>query len=144
MRFPYKGAGIALISEFDSYRILMGKRATKPFFSKWSIPGGSYDCTNDSDLQETAIREFKEETSIDINTLPQCRYIGKLSIFFPFFKWTTFYYIVKSNVTLKDIFELSQVQFFNYNDAIKLKKRPFSRLELKKYKSFISSYTNRH
>ena len=62
----YKGAGIALFQKQDNdYTILLGKRTIKPNKGKWSIPGGGFE-KNDNFFFETAIREFREETGINI------------------------------------------------------------------------------
>lgn len=62
----YKGAGIALFQEQDNeYAILLGKRIINPDKGKWSIPGGRFEQTDNS-LFETAIRELREETGINL------------------------------------------------------------------------------
>lgn len=62
----YKGAGIALLKKQNNdYAILLGKRTIKPNKGKWSIPGGKFE-KNDNFFFETAIREFREETGINI------------------------------------------------------------------------------
>ena len=62
----YKGAGIALLKKQNNdYAILLGKRTIKQNKGKWSIPGGKFE-KNDNFFFETAIREFREETGINI------------------------------------------------------------------------------
>ena len=63
----YKGAGIALFQKQNNdYAILLGKRTIKPNKGKWSIPGGGFEKTDNS-LFETAIRELREETGINLS-----------------------------------------------------------------------------
>lgn len=62
----YKGAGIALFKKQNNdYAILLGKRTIKPNKGKWSIPGGRFE-KSDNFFFETAIREFREETGINL------------------------------------------------------------------------------
>lgn len=62
----YKGAGIALLKKQNNdYAILLGKRTIKPNKGKWSIPGGKFE-KNDNFFFETAIRELRKETGINL------------------------------------------------------------------------------
>ena len=62
----YKEAGIALFKKQNNdYAILLGKRTIKPNKGKWSIPGGEFE-KSDNFFFETSIREFREETGINL------------------------------------------------------------------------------
>ena len=88
MRFPYHGAGIALVLDG---KVLVGRRSDKPFHGLWSIPGGCREKGLDADDRATAIREFREETEIDVSSLDaEC--FGSWTLKAPFFSWTTYFY----------------------------------------------------
>ena len=91
MRFPYHGAGIGLVKDRC---LLLGRRSDTPFYGKWAVPGGGRD-KSDSDEMATALREFKEETSIDFSDL-DTSFICKWTLKAPFFSWTTYFYAVES------------------------------------------------
>lgn len=44
--------------------ILLVKRKHQPYADMWALPGGFLDCDKES-LEETAVRELKEETSLE-------------------------------------------------------------------------------
>ena len=48
-------------------KILLVKRLTKPFIGYWALPGGRLD--PGETVEETVIREAKEETGLDIRNL---------------------------------------------------------------------------
>ena len=52
--------GVAVILQDDNYRLLLGKRAD----GGWCIPCGYVEW--DESVEEAAIREFKEETGLDV------------------------------------------------------------------------------
>lgn len=133
MRFPYKGAGIALINENS---IFLGKRSKTPFIKTWAVPGGGFEKKKDKDYICTAIREFKEETSIDFNKL-KTKYLGYWRLKFPFFCWTTYFYFYEGTFANLELDELSEVKWVNYRDTNKLRLRPFCKLEIHKALEFI-------
>lgn len=107
----YKGAGIALFQKQDNdYAILLGKRTIKPNKGKWSIPGGGFEKTDNS-LFETAIRELREETGIELSLTEKDAVI--CSFHYPFFEWKTFMYEVDSYFLAPKIlgYEFSEIRF---------------------------------
>ena len=58
---PMVGIGAVLICEG---KILLEKRKNEPGRGKWSIPGGLVDLGEN--LEQTVIREVKEETRLDV------------------------------------------------------------------------------
>ena len=53
-----------IIIEFEDGEIVLIKRKNEPFKNFWAIPGGRLE--GNETIEETAIREAKEETGIDI------------------------------------------------------------------------------
>jgi 8-oxo-dGTP diphosphatase len=53
-----------IIIEFEDESIALAKRGSDPFKGQWALPGGKMD--GDETIEETAIREAKEETGIDV------------------------------------------------------------------------------
>ena len=53
-----------IIIEFDNGDILLAKRKYEPYVGVWGLPGGKMD--GEETIEETAIREVKEETGLDI------------------------------------------------------------------------------
>lgn len=53
-----------IIIEFNDGNIVLIKRGHSPFKGQWAIPGGKLE--GNETIQETAIREAKEETGLDI------------------------------------------------------------------------------
>ena len=135
----YKGAGIALFKKTsDGYSVLLGKRTIKPNKGKWSIFGGrteSYDNTP----YETAKREFREESYMDLDSL-NAKLIGTCNFNLPFFKWTTFLYEVDYSFSIPVRFssEFSELRFIalkkikNYKLAFGVKKEIKKHLRLTK------------
>ena len=54
-----------IIIEFDDGNIILIKRGHSPFKGHWAIPGGKME--GDETIQETAVREAKEETGLDVS-----------------------------------------------------------------------------
>ncbi len=64
---PYLTADVLLLTE-DKSRVLLVKRKGHPFLGKWALPGG-FSVPEES-LEETALREMREETGI-VDLLPE-------------------------------------------------------------------------
>lgn len=59
----------------DNPEILLIKRKNEPFQNCWALPGGFVE--KNEALEQAAIRELKEETSIEIQSLEQLKAFGK-------------------------------------------------------------------
>jgi 8-oxo-dGTP diphosphatase len=59
----------------SSPEILLIRRKNEPFKDSWALPGGFVD--DGEDLEDAAIRELEEETSVKINGAEQLRAFGK-------------------------------------------------------------------
>ena len=55
------------ICVIDQDAILLVKRGGHPFLGKWALPGGF--ANKNEAIEDTAIRELKEETSLDARTM---------------------------------------------------------------------------
>lgn len=53
-----------IIIEYEDGSIVLVKRKNNPYQGKWAIPGGKMDGLET--IEETAIRETKEETGLDV------------------------------------------------------------------------------
>jgi len=138
MRFPYKGAGIALFySNNEGNFILLGQRSDHPFHNRWSVPGGFYEKIKDNSILSNAIREFDEETGVKFSNI-STSFVGNWTLKLPFFKWTTFAYL--TNEMILDFIpnEFYKLQWVNIKELNKYKLRPFTKKEV----SLL--YTNRH
>lgn len=63
----YKGRVVLtadIVIEFDDGSIVLVKRKKNPFKGCWAIPGGIMEAGET--IQETAVREAKEETGLDV------------------------------------------------------------------------------
>ena len=60
----YTGKTSTAIIPYESNKILLIKRNTVPFKGYWALPGGRVD--PDETVEQTIIREVKEETGLDV------------------------------------------------------------------------------
>lgn len=138
----YKGAGIALLKKQNNdYAFLLGKRTIKPDKGKWSIPGGRFEQT-DISLFETAIRELREETGINLINNEKDAVV--CSFHYPFFEWKTFMYEVDSYFLAPKIlgYEFSEIRFIPLKEIQKYKLAFGVRKEIRRFlKNKTISYT---
>lgn len=74
---PMVTVDIVLLSEESPQSILLIQRKNDPFKHKWALPGGFVEM--DEDLEDAAIRELMEETSIEFSSLNQFKTFGSLN-----------------------------------------------------------------
>jgi len=65
----YSGKTATAIIPFPLNKILLVKRDTVPFKSYWALPGGRMD--PGETVEQTIIREVKEETGLDVTVVRQ-------------------------------------------------------------------------
>jgi 8-oxo-dGTP diphosphatase len=63
----FSGRTATAIITFPPHKILLIKRATVPFKGYWALPGGRVD--QGETVEQTVVREVKEETGLDIAVL---------------------------------------------------------------------------
>ena len=61
-RNPSPAAGVVLV---ENGAVLLVKRRCEPYRGRWAIPSGFVEC--DEDIRETAVRETREETGLDVS-----------------------------------------------------------------------------
>jgi 8-oxo-dGTP diphosphatase len=71
---PMVTVDVILLSEESHGSILLIQRKNDPFKEKWALPGGFVEM--DEDLEDAAIRELLEETSINLSSLKQFKTYG--------------------------------------------------------------------
>lgn len=57
-------------------KVLLVKRGIEPFKDSWALPGGFVNKKTDDSLEDTAIRELKEETGADVQYIEQLATFG--------------------------------------------------------------------
>ena len=118
----------------NDYAILLGKRTIKPNKGKWSIPGGGFEKTDNS-LFETAIRELREETGINLSNSVNEKKAIICSFHYPCFEWKTFMFEVASDFHVPERFcyEFSEIKFISLKDIHQYKLAFGVRKEIKKF-----------
>lgn len=105
--------GVASIVFDEKNRILLGKRARGKYKGLWCIPCGFVEYNED--IHEAAVREFKEETNLDIELL---RIYSAQSNFHDPDKHTVGIWFLARVVggDLKACDDLEDVSYFNLNE----------------------------
>jgi len=139
-RFPFHGSGIGLVMDG---KILMGKRSTIPFEDTWTVPGGTFDSdANDKYELDTAIRELREETAIRFSDL-NASYLGKWTLKWPFFSWTTYFYEIpklEQEMVPNEFYDLLWLDpKYIVNGKYDMKFRPFTKSEMKQLMSLLEN-----
>ena len=139
MRFPYHGAGLALVMD---NKILMGRRSDTPFHGTWCVPGGCREKGVDKDELSTAVRETFEETGIVFSDLEKPEFLGKWTLKVPFFSWSTFFYRISSFDQKLVPFEFYELQWLELEDILnrtdkKKHFRPFTKSEVQYLQSVL-------
>lgn len=62
--------------EENDTKVLLIRRGQYPFEWRWAFPGGFLEMNEE--LEESARRELKEETSLEVNELEQLQAFGKI------------------------------------------------------------------
>ena len=113
----FTGVNVLIINE--SNQILLQKRGTYPF--KWGLIGGITELGES--LEETAIRETKEETGLDIKDLSLLGTTSGENCYIHFPNGDKAYFITIGYITKSfsgelriDDLETKELRFFSYED----------------------------
>ena len=97
MKYPYKGAGVALFKKVNGeYEILLGCRTIPPDAGKWSIPGGERK-KEDKSFFDNAERELREETKLELLEIAKAKKPIVYRINWLLFRWETYMYEVDAD-----------------------------------------------
>jgi len=61
--------GIVYVKDIEPFSVLLIKRGREPFLGQWALPGGFVEM--DELLEESCLRELKEETGLQLSNLRQ-------------------------------------------------------------------------
>jgi len=76
-KYPQPAVTADMIINYKDQGIVLIKRKEEPFKGRWALPGGHIN-TGYENIQQTAVRETKEETNLDIK-LEQLNLVGVYS-----------------------------------------------------------------
>jgi len=145
MRLPYRGAGTVFLRiNQGKYQVFLGRRSDHPFFDFLAVPGGGFDKEKDRNDFDCASRECREETFIDVCKLIKENKIillGEKGISFPLFSWRSFFFLVKDSRAFSETVpsEFSELFWQDTETLMRLKSRPFTRLEIKRCKQLCEA-----
>ena len=143
MKYPYKGAGVALLKKVNGeYEIMLGCRTIAPGAGKWSIPGGEYKKGVDKNSFDNAERELREETKLELLEIGKAKKPIIYSINWLMFRWETYMYEVdtdfeappKANLN----FEFSEMKFIPLSELGNYKLACYVKSEIKHFLRNIS------
>lgn len=104
----YEGAGMIIYhKDKEGISILLEKRSDN---HTWAIPGGGYSA-KDRSLLETAVRETREETGINID---KADLVKTYSV--PLFRYSVYASCLSYKVKPKRNWESEDIRWFNIND----------------------------
>lgn len=146
----YRGAGVMLFrynKHHERFEVLLGKRAVRNGYGQWAILGGKMD-SRDKDYFDCALREFREETGVDLHGVEfQNLAVRKTDI--PGFHWRTFLIITWGSFPeFQKNWENSELRWFPVSTvskqdlwiSLKHELRAFRRL-VRKHELVIAYYT---
>ena len=87
----YRGAGVMLFrynTQSKCFEVLLGRRAVSRGYGQWAILGGRKE-KSDKDYFECALREFREESGVDLGRL-QIQKLAVRRIDIPCYHWRTY------------------------------------------------------
>ena len=110
----YRGAGVMLFRyniNSKCFEVLLGKRAVSKGYGQWAILGGRRE-RNDKDYYECALREFREESGVDlVNLNTQKLAVRRIDV--PYYHWRTYLILTWGDFPeLKKNWENSELLWF--------------------------------
>lgn len=101
----------------DNFEILLTRRNIEPFKDYWCLPGGHID--EYEKAENAIIREVKEETNLDFKPHFLC-YLDEIYIDNKVHNVVIIYYGTASNIIKADPGEVSDIKWFNIQEALNM------------------------
>ena len=117
MNEKFSGKTAVAIIEFPNNKILLIKRGTRVFRGHWALPGGRAE--PGETVEETVVREVKEETGLDVEILKKIGEYHEKGIngeieydYYP----TCFLVKPKGNKIVRQKEEIEEIQLFDIHN----------------------------
>lgn len=111
-------------------KFLLALRNKKNFNNRWIIPGGGVDFGETT--EQAAVREFKEETNIDVNIDRLIGYKEIINVPGRYHSIVFFYKGTPKNLDIKAQDDISEARFFSVDEIKNLETAESVRWVLKK------------
>jgi len=111
MVYPQVGSAVVVVK---NGKILLGKRNKKNMFGKWVLPGGRVEWGET--IKETAVREIKEETNLDIEIIKFINHFEIMNLPEDFHRVVFFHLAEAKNDDIRVSDDLSEAGFFTLDE----------------------------
>lgn len=111
MVYPQVGSAVVVVK---NGKILLGKRNKKNMFGKWVLPGGRVEWGET--IKETAVREIKEETNLDIEIIKFINHFEIMNLPEDFHRVVFFHLAEAKNDNIRVSDDLSEAGFFTLDE----------------------------
>ena len=119
--FKIPRVGSAILVENDG-KYLLGKRNKKNYLNFWIIPGGKVEWGEN--LEQAGIREFKEETNIDVEIVKFICWREIINVKDDYHRYVFFFLgkLKNNKFEIKTTDDVSEVKFFTIDEIKKIDK----------------------
>ncbi len=111
MVYPQVGSAVVVVKDG---KILLGKRNKKNMFGKWVLPGGRVEWGET--IKETAVREIKEETNLDIEIIKFINHFEIMNLPEDFHRVVFFHLAEAKSDDIRVSDDLSEAGFFTLDE----------------------------
>ncbi|MEK6937375.1 MAG: NUDIX hydrolase [Nanoarchaeota archaeon] len=117
--FKIPRAGSAILIEHNG-KYLLGKRNKKNYLNFWVIPGGKVEWGES--LEQAGIREFKEETNLDIEIIKFLKWKEIINTKDDYHRYVFFFLgkLKNDDFDIKTNEDVSEAKFFSADELSKL------------------------